>query len=123
LTLIPPFGQFQNGERTKAYVLGGVLGTLLIANLTTYYYLRSWCEDTSGPTGGGLSCYNGGDHNHTAARIRPSNIASGIGFLVVYAYGVFDGVRGYRRRSREQALQPFVAASADHRVLGIMGSF
>jgi hypothetical protein len=123
LTLIPPFGQLQNGERTKAYVLGGVLGTVLVANLTTYYYLRAWCEATSGPAGGGLSCYNGGDHNHTAARLRPYNIATGIGFLVVYAYGVYDGVRGYRQHSHDHALQPFVAASADNRLLGIMGSF
>ncbi|HMG55310.1 MAG TPA: hypothetical protein VK601_17555, partial [Kofleriaceae bacterium] len=63
-TLVPPFGQLQNGERTKAYVLGGALGALLIANLTTYYYLSSWCDDTDGKTGGGLSCYNGGDRNH-----------------------------------------------------------
>ena len=123
LTLIPPAGQFQNGERTKAYVLGSVLGALLVTNLATYYVLHSWCQDTSGPVGGGLSCDNGGDHNHTAARIRPSNIASGIGFLVVYAYGVFDGARGYRRRSAAPAVQPFVTASADSGVIGVTGSF
>lgn len=123
LTLLPPVGQFQNGERTKAYVLGGVLGALLIADLTTYYYLRAWCEHTDGSAGGGLSCYDGGDHNHAAARLRPYNIASGIGFLVVYAYGVYDGVRGYQQHSREQALQPFVATSDGNRVFGIAGSF
>jgi hypothetical protein len=125
LTLLPPIGQFQNGDRTKAYVLGGALGALLIADLATYYYLRAWCEHTDGIAGGGLSCYDGGDHNHAAARLRPWNIASGVGFLVVYAYGVYDGVRGYRQRSREreQALQPFVTASRDDRVFGIAGSF
>jgi len=123
LTLLPPLGQLQNGERIKAYVIGGAAGALLIANLTTYYYLRAWCEHTDGTAGGGLSCYDGGDRNHDAARLRPWNIASGIGFLVVYAYGVYDGVRGYRQRSREQALQPFVAASADHHVFGVAGSF
>jgi hypothetical protein len=127
LTLLPPLGQLQNGERTKAYVIGGLLGALLIANLTTYYYLSSWCEHTEGTVGGGLSCYGGPptspDRNHAAARIRPWNIASGIGFLVVYAYGVYDGVRDYRRHSRELTMQPFVAASDDHRVFGVMGSF
>src|SRR6185295_11388479 len=51
LTLVPPFGQFQNGERVKGYVVGGVLGTLLAVNLTTYALLRSWCEHTRGATG------------------------------------------------------------------------
>ncbi|HET7501427.1 MAG TPA: hypothetical protein VFK02_10505 [Kofleriaceae bacterium] len=121
--LIPPVGQFQNGERTKGYVLGGVLGGLLIANLTTYYYLRAWCEHTDGSAGGGLSCYDGGDHNHEAARLRPWNIASGIGFLMVYAYGVYDGVAGYRRKSREQVIQPFVTTSSGNHVFGLAGSF
>jgi hypothetical protein len=121
--LIPPVGQFQNGDRTKGYVIGGALGALLIANLTSYYYLRSWCEHTDGSAGGGLSCYDGGDHNHEAARLRPWNIASGIGFLVVYAYGVYDGVAGYRRKSREPSIQPFATTSAGNHVFGIAGSF
>jgi len=121
LTLAPPFGQLQNGERTKAYVLGGVLGALLVTNLTTYYFLNKWCQVTDGREGSGLTCYNGGDHNHIAARVRPTNVITGIGFLVVYAYGVADAMWGYRKRSRDQAVQPFVDASADVRVFGVMG--
>jgi hypothetical protein len=123
LTLIPPLGQLQNEQRAKAYVLGGVLGALLVANLTSYYVLSKWCQVTDGPKGGGLSCYNGSDHNHTAAQLRPWNIASGIGVLAVYAYGVVDGILGYRRLSREQAVQPFVAASPDGGALGISVRF
>lgn len=123
LSLVPPFGQLQNGERTKAYVLGGTLGVLLATNLTTYYVLSKWCQATDGPTGGGLSCYNGGDHNHTAAQIRPTNIATGIGFLVVYAYGVADGLWGYRRQSRTLAIEPFAIVSADRGVLGMTARF
>jgi hypothetical protein len=119
LTLLPPVAQFQNGDRIKAYALGGALGGLLIANLTTYYYLRAWCEHTDGTSGGGLSCYDGGDHNHDAARLRPYNIATGIGFLALYAYGVFDGIWGYHQRSREPLVQPFAAVSAERRVVGI----
>jgi len=104
LSLVPPFGQLQNGDRAKAYVLGGTLGVLLATNLTTYYFLSKWCQATDGPSGGGLSCYNGGDHNHEAARIRPTNIATGIGFLVIYAYGVADGLWGYHRQSRALAI-------------------
>lgn len=122
-TLLPPAGQLQNGDRTKAYVLGGVLGSLLIANLATYYYLSSWCDHTDGAAGGGLSCYDGGDRNHSAARLRPYNIASGVAFLAVYAYGAYDGIRGYRRRSREQSLRLLVDASAHNYVLGIAAGF
>jgi hypothetical protein len=123
LTLIPPLGQLQNGERARGYVLGGVLGTLLVGNLTSYYVLSRWCQVTDGPRGSGLSCYNGSDHNHTAARLRPWNIASGVGVLAVYAVGVVDGLVGYRRRSREPAVQPFVAASPDSGALGISVQF
>lgn len=123
LTLIPPAGQFQNGEHTKAFVLGGTLAALLITNLTTYALLRAWCDHTDGPAGGGLNCDDGKNRNSEAAKLRPFNIASGIGFLVVYAYGVYDGVRGYRQRSREQTLQPFVATSPDRHLIGISGSF
>ena len=42
LTLLPPVGQLQNGERTKAYVIGGLLGALLITNLTTYAVFGYW---------------------------------------------------------------------------------
>ena len=123
LTLIPPLGQLQNEERAKAYVLGGVLGALLVTNLTSYYVLSKWCQVTDGPKGGGLSCYNGSDHNHTAARLEPLNIASGIGVLAVYGFGVVDGILGYRRRSRELAVEPFVAASPDRGAVGIMVHF
>src|SRR5262249_18554999 len=47
-TLLPPVGQYVNGDHTKAYVLGGVLGALLITNLVTYSYLRQWCDHTQG---------------------------------------------------------------------------
>jgi hypothetical protein len=123
LTLLPPFGQLQNGERTKAYVLGGILGGALAVNLTTYILLRSWCNHTSGPAGGSLICNNGGEHRPAAATLRPYNIASGVAVIVLYAYGVYDGVDGYRRRSREQAIAPFAALSSDAAVAGLTGTF
>jgi hypothetical protein len=125
-TLIPPIGQYQNGEHTKAYVLGGVLGALLVVNLTTYAYIRAWCDHTDGPDGGALTCSDGPnntDATHRARRLRPINIASGIAFWVVYAYGVYDGIRGYRRVSRERQLQPYVNVSAEHAAAGLIGRF
>ncbi len=126
-TLIPPAGQYVNGDHTKAYVLGGVLGALLITNLVTYSYLRQWCDHTQGSAGGQLTCTDGDQPGHDATqaarRLRPFNIASGIGFWVVYAYGVYDGIRGYRRISREQALRPYVTASSEGSAVGIFARF
>lgn len=120
-TLLPPVGQYLNGEHTKAYVLGGALGAFLITNLTTYAYIRQWCDHTQGPGGGGLTCTDGpgGDATGAARRLRPFNLASGIAFWVVYAYGVYDGIRGYRRISREQALRPYVTVSTDGSTAGV----
>ena len=127
LTLLPPVGQFQNGDRITGYVLGGLLGTLLAVNLTTYAYLRAWCNHTDGSAGGGLTCsVDRSDRTRAAMQLRPYNIASGIGVIVTYAYGVYDGVQGYRRRSRELAIQPFVSILQDSpgsTVFGVTGSF
>lgn len=128
-TAIPPVGQFQNGDRVKAYVIGGVLVASLAINLTTYSYLRRWCNHTDGRAGGTLTCDEDGDHTRAAQRLRPYNIASGIVAIAAYAYGVVDAAWGYRRRSREPAVQPFVAAvpgpASEPRgaVLGVSGSF
>ena len=123
LNLIPPGGQLQNGERTKAIVIGGLIGTLLVANVTSYLVLQSWCTPAKGSGGMSATCDDTSDHSHGAAILRPINIASGIGFFVAYAFGVYDGVQGYRQRSREQAIQPFVTASAGGTVFGLAGSF
>jgi hypothetical protein len=126
-TLIPPVGQYVNGDHTKAYVLGGVLGALLITNLVTYSYLRQWCDHTQGTGGGQLTCTDGTGPGHDATqdarRLRPFNIASGIGFWVVYGFGVYDGIRGYRRISREQALRPYASVSTDGSVVGLHARF
>jgi hypothetical protein len=123
-TLLPPLGQFQNGDRTKGYVLGVALGAALVTNLATYTYLRAWCNHTDGSAGGVLTCdEDGGDHTDAAKRLRPLNIGSGIAFAVIYIYGVYDGIRGYRRRTREHAIQPFMNVSRSENVLGIGGRF
>jgi hypothetical protein len=49
------------------------------------------------------------------------NTAAGVGFILTAMYGVWDGVRGYRRRSRE--LEPYVMTSGDGASFGISGAF
>jgi hypothetical protein len=115
LTLIPPAGQLQNGERTKAAVLGGLLGGLLVTNVGSYALLRAWCRTE----GTAVSCDSGADHSRAAAILRPINLVAGVSLLLTYAFGVYDGVQGYRQRAREQAAQPFLAISPEAHVFGL----
>jgi hypothetical protein len=124
LNLIPPMGQFQNGQRTKGYVLTGLLGALAIGNVTSYFLLRSWCTRVSGDSGSSITCdNNNSDHYRGAQTARVINMATGIGLILTYAYGVYDGVEGYRRRTREQSVQPFATPMTNGGVVGIAGSF
>jgi len=125
LTLLPPIGQYQNGDHIKAYAIGGALVASLAVNLTTYSLLRRWCNHTDGTSGGTLTCDEDGDHTRAAMRVRPYNIASGIAVLAIYAYGVVDGIVGYRRRSRAPEVQPYVAGLPGEGggILGLAGRF
>ncbi len=123
LNLIPPGGQIQNANKTKGYVIGGLLGAFAITNVTTYLVLRSWCTRVSGAGGESATCDDSKDRSRSATQLRALNIVSGIGLIATYVYGVYDGVRGYRRRSREQATQPFATPTTGGGVFGIAGSF
>jgi len=120
LNLIPPGGQIQNRHRVKAWVVGGLLGVFAAGNVTTYLVLRSWCTRVSGDEGSSLTCDDRGDHASSASTLRGINIATGIGLIVTYAYGVYDGATNYRR---QEPMRPFVAAVAGGGLVGIGGSF
>jgi hypothetical protein len=118
LNLVPPGGQIQNGDRAKAYVVGSLLGVFAVSNVTSFLMLRSWCTRVSGAGGTSATCDDPHDHAHSAAALRVVNIASGIGLILTYAYGVYDGVSGYRKHSREQSVQPFIAPTEGGSVFG-----
>lgn len=122
LNLVPPGGQLQNRERTKAYVVGGALGGLAIANLGSYLMLRAWCRGVSGRTGDSATCDDDGDHAGSAQVLRAVNVVAGVGLILTYAYGVYDGASGYRRQRRER-MQPAIAPVAGGGVVGIAGSW
>jgi len=116
LALLPPVAQFQNGDRVKGIVLGSALGVFLATNITTYFVLRSWCHTT------GNTCDSSGkNHYRSAETLSNLNVLSGLGFIATYAFGVWDGVRVYRRRSFEMA--PYVSSTSDSAVLGFTGAF
>jgi hypothetical protein len=110
LNLLPPAGQFQNGERTKGIIVGASLAALIAAHVTTYFVLRDWCNPDD------LTCDS---HAGAANTLRAINITSGVGAIVLYAYGVVDGIRHYRRRSAALRLE----GTAGGAIMSVGGSF
>lgn len=121
LNLLPPAGQFQNGEPTKGIVIASLLGAFAITNVTSYFVLRSWCTEVSRSATTAL-CDGRTDHTSSASTLRGVNIASGILLIATYAYGVYDGVSTYRRREREFP-QPFVTPMTGGGVAGLIWGF
>ena len=95
LNLLPPAGQFQNGDTTKAWILGGLEVALLAINVSTYAMLTSSCNAD-------LTC----DRDPSSSRrMRTMNLVSGGLLAGVVAYGIIDGYVGYGRISaRERAV-------------------
>ncbi len=120
LNLVPPGGQIQNRQRGKAWVIGSLIGAFAIGNVSTYLVLSSWCTRVSGGGGSSVTCDDGGDRAGSAKALRAVNILSGVGLIVTYAFGVYDGATNYRR----QEIRPFVAGVAGGGgVVGVGGSF
>jgi hypothetical protein len=94
LNFLPPAGQFQNGHRIKGWLIASGLLAFTATNLTTYLVLKDWCDSDHS-----LCEPGGSDRGTTARNLRVVNIATGIGAIALYAYGVIDGIRHYRKRS------------------------
>ncbi len=123
LSVLPPLGQFQNGDKVKGIVIGGLLGTFAATNLTTFFVLRSWCTHVSLGGNSSSTCDEGGEHASSAKTLRALNMTAGVGLILTYAYGVYDGIRGYRRDTRERALVPFASSSNGTSIVGVHISF
>jgi hypothetical protein len=121
LALLPPFGQFQNGDHTKGWIITGLLGSLAIADVTAFLLRRRWCTHVTSPSGN--SSYVCDGHYDGARTARTIQIATSLGLLVTYVYGVYDGVRGYRRESRERALVPYASPTNQGAVVGVQLNF
>lgn len=121
LNLLPPWGQFQNREAVKGAVIGSLIGALAVTNVTSVLLRRSWCTYATGPTGNSSWVCDG--HDEGARTARTLQILSGVGLIITYVYGVYDGVRGYRRESRERALVPFASPTNQGGVVGVQMTF
>ncbi|MFT3693660.1 MAG: hypothetical protein QM831_11005 [Kofleriaceae bacterium] len=116
LAPIPVLSQIQNGETTKAIVIGSIFGAFLAANITTYVVLHSWCHNDD------HTCDNSGtDHTHAANTLIGFNALAGVGAILTAGYGMYDGVRGYLRVTRNAT--PYVSSTETGSFVGIVGRF
>jgi hypothetical protein len=121
--LLPPLAQLQNGERGKGVAIGSLLGTFAIVNLTSFLVLRSWCDEQVGPAGASAGCDRDANRNAAAATLRSLNLAAGVGLIATYLYGVYDGVRGYRRTRLSTTLAPYATSTNMSATVGVSGRF
>lgn len=121
LNLIPPGGQIQNGDRGRAILFGSLIGAFAVANITSYIVLRSWCTEVSGDGGPSSTCDSDTtDHAVGAARLRTVNLATGVGLVLTYAIGVYDGFAGYRRHDPRPYVAPVATGGG---IVGLVGTF
>lgn len=92
VALLPPFGQFQNKQPIKGWVLGGLEVSLLATNLTALALVSRWCESDG-------TCGSRTDDARTARSVL---LISGWSLVAVIAYGMIDGLYGYRRWQQQQ---------------------
>ncbi|MBZ0233406.1 MAG: hypothetical protein K8M05_13845 [Deltaproteobacteria bacterium] len=117
LNLVPPAGQFQNRQRAKGWVLGGLGATLLATNITTYVMLDRWCSDLD------RTCEDGSrSRADSARRMKTINSITGAALVGLYVYGVIDGFRHYRRARATVTVTP-VSMGARGGGIGIAGTF
>ncbi len=88
--LLPPRGPFQNGHRTKGFlVMGGEL-VFGLSSIVTFALLTSWKDEHS----------VFGDHEATAEVVQPLNWACFAAAAAVVIYGVIDGFYYYYKQPR-----------------------
>ncbi len=92
LNLVPAGGQFQNGERGKGIAVAVGIGTLLAANLGSYYWLKKNCDAMTRVCGDATT-----SEAKTARQVQSANQISGVAMFGLYAYSVIDGYLGYQR--------------------------
>lgn len=88
--LLPPWGQFRNGQRTKGFLILGGEALFLATTITSFALLKSW----EGPT------REFGGHEGAFAPLRTVNLVSAAVLAGILIYGMVDGYVYYRRHQR-----------------------
>jgi tetratricopeptide (TPR) repeat protein len=114
LNFVPLAGQWQNGDRGKMWILGSAGTVLLAANITSFVMLSRWCGGSGDTCDDGVPGEPGySNHIQEARSARTINVASGVALIALYAFGVYDGIRGHRRLDREEeASRPALGVGA-----------
>jgi hypothetical protein len=95
LNLLPPLGQLQNGQRSKAIGFSALMIGFASINVSSYLLLRSWCSSAA------RVCESNGADRRSEARIaKVVNYVSGGGLVATYAWGVFDAIRVNNRQKQ-----------------------
>lgn len=99
LNLLPPAGQFQNGHRTKGWIITGLGSLALVTNIGSYVMLQRWCDESTGV------CRSDGESRAESARtMRTVNMTAGLVFVGTVLYGMYDGFNHFRpNRPRARA--------------------
>ncbi len=85
VNMIPPWGQFQNGHRTKGYLLLGGEIAFGVTSITTFALLASWNDETGE--------YKGHEDDYDI--VKPINIVAFSITAALVIYGVVDGLYYY----------------------------
>ncbi len=92
LSLLPPAGQFQNGDRRKGIALGVIEFLLAATNVATYALLNDRCTEADGLCGTAP-----GEPPDDARTLQRVNLLSGSLLAGVIGYGIIDAFAGHRR--------------------------
>jgi hypothetical protein len=94
VNLLPPWGQFQNQHRRKAYALLGAELGLATLSVVTYGLLQAWAGDTQEFRG----------HENAYPALSVSNRVAFSTFVAAVVYGIVDGLYYYYRAPRRARL-------------------
>lgn len=87
VNMLPPWGQFQNGHRTKAYLVLAGEATFLATNIVTAALLADWRGETGEYLG----------HEDQFTPLKTVNIVSFALLGALLVYGIVDGFYHYYR--------------------------
>ena len=87
VNIIPPWGQFQNGHKTKGYLLLSGELAFCTASVVTFAVMKSWEGDTGEFKG----------HEDQFEPMRIANIVTFSACMAQLVYGVVDGLYYYYR--------------------------
>jgi hypothetical protein len=118
LRWVPVASQFQNGQRTKAWLILGAGVAFGATSFTSYLVLKDWCRN------GNTSCDSPGHRSAKAAvYLRAVDNVASAAFIATIVYAVCDGVIVYKNKSTREKLSAFASPVSNGALVGFTGSW